>query len=180
AILPADRALVLDAGAFIGFASRYLSVSHPSRFTFCLDFAAIGLGHGTALGTALARPDITTVLCIGDGGLLMTLGELETAVRRQSPLVVIVLDDGAYGAERHYLDLMGIDHAESQFGQVPFARLADTLGMPSTTVRTPDDLAAVRSLLAEGRRPVLIDCKINGAVRPAWLEELFTGSGFGR
>jgi thiamine pyrophosphate-dependent acetolactate synthase large subunit-like protein len=180
AILPADRALVLDAGAFVGFASRYLSVSHPDNFTFCLDFAAIGLGHGTALGTALARPDITTVLCIGDGGLLMTLGELETAVRRQSPLVVIVLDDGAYGAERHYLDLMGIDHAESQFGQVPFARLADTLGMPSTTVRTPDDLAAVRSLLAEGRRPVLIDCKINGAVRPAWLEELFTGSGFGR
>jgi thiamine pyrophosphate-dependent acetolactate synthase large subunit-like protein len=180
AILPADRALVLDAGAFIGFASRYLSVSHPSRFTFCLDFAAIGLGHGTALGTALARPDTTTVLCIGDGGLMMTLGELETAVRRQVPLVVIVLDDGAYGAERHYLDLMGIDHAESQFGLVPFARLAETLGMPSTTVRTADDLALARSLLATGRRPVLIDCKINGAVRPAWLEELFTGTGFGR
>ena len=44
------------------------------------DFASIGLGFGAALGVAKARPDKTTVLVVGDGGFLMTMGELETVV----------------------------------------------------------------------------------------------------
>jgi acetolactate synthase I/II/III large subunit len=178
--VPADRTVVVDAGAFSGYASRYVSVPDPSRFAFCLDFSAVGLGHGTALGAAVARPDQTTVLFVGDGGLFLTLGELETAVREQIPLVLVVLDDGAYGAERHYLDVHGFPNRESLFATARFADVAQALGMAAVEVGSVDDLDKIEPALAAGRRPVLIDCKINGDMRPLWLEELYTASGYGR
>src|SRR6185437_4528904 len=79
-LLPANRNLVDDAGSFLGSVT-YLSVPGPDRFKLTSDFASIGLGFGTALGVAKARPNETTVLVIGDGGFLMTMGELETVVR---------------------------------------------------------------------------------------------------
>lgn len=178
--LPSDRTLVVDAGAYSGAASRYLDVPDPSRFMFCLDFSAVGLGHGTALGAAAARPDTTTVLCIGDGGLFLTLGELETAVREELSLVLVVLDDAAYGAERHYLDIVGMPNRESLFATARFREIAEALGMSAITVETEDDLAAIAPAIASPARPLLIDCKINGEIRPLWLEELYTAAGYGR
>jgi thiamine pyrophosphate-dependent acetolactate synthase large subunit-like protein len=99
-LLPGDRNLVCDAGNFLGVAP-YLSVPDPGHFKMTSDFASIGLGFGAALGLARGRPDKPTVLIIGDGGFLMTLGELETAAREDLPLIVIVMNDCAYaqGAE---------------------------------------------------------------------------------
>jgi thiamine pyrophosphate-dependent acetolactate synthase large subunit-like protein len=178
--LPADRNLVVDAGAFSGFASRYISVPDPTRFAFCLDFSAVGLGHGTALGAALAHPERTTALCIGDGGLMLTLGELETAQRCGIPLVVVCLDDGAYGAERHYLDIAGLPIAQSLFGMADFAGVAGALGLDALVVFEHADLERIEPAVSERRGPLLIDCKINGWLRPRWLEELYTSSGYGR
>jgi acetolactate synthase-1/2/3 large subunit len=178
--LPRDRALVVDAGAFSGYVSRYVGVPDPSRFAFCLDFSAVGLAHGTALGAAVARPDSTTVLFIGDGGLFLTLGELETAVREEIPLVIVVLDDGAYGAERHYLDIARMPNRESLFATADFAAVAEALGMSAVVVESADDVARVPPVLAARRGPLLVDCKINGELRPQWLEELYTASGYGR
>src|SRR5581483_281492 len=78
-LLPARRNLVYDAGNFLGIVP-YLSVPGPGHFKMTSDFASIGLGFGAALGVARARPRETTVLVIGDGGFLMTMGELETVV----------------------------------------------------------------------------------------------------
>ena len=89
-LLPARRNLVYDAGNFLGIVP-YLSVPGPGHFKLTSDFASIGMGFGTALGVAKARPDETTVLVVGDGGFLMTLGELETAVREDLPLVIVVM-----------------------------------------------------------------------------------------
>jgi len=180
AALPRDRTLVVDAGAFSGYVSRYVGVPDPSHFAFCLDFSAVGLAHGTALGAAVARPDSTTVLFIGDGGLFLTLGELETAVREEIPLVIVVLDDGAYGAERHYLDIAQLPNRESLFATARFADVARALGMDAVLVESEDDVAQVAPALAARRGPLLVDCKINGELRPQWLEELYTASGYGR
>jgi thiamine pyrophosphate-dependent acetolactate synthase large subunit-like protein len=177
--LPADRQVVVDAGAFSGFPSQYVSVPDPRAFAFCLDFSAVGLGHGTGLGAAVAGSDRCTALFIGDGGLLMTLGELETARRSELSLIYVVLDDGAYGAERHYLDLAGLPNSTSLFGMVDFAGIARALGMEAITLATPADLESLDGL-AERPRPLLVDCKIDGTIRPLWLEELYGGREYGR
>ena len=106
-ILPLDRALVLDGGHFMGFAAMHLSVPEPSQFVFTVDFGSIGLSIGAAIGAAVGRPGQTVITAIGDGGLLMSLGEFDTAVRYRLPIVFVVYNDEAYGAEMHFLRMLG-------------------------------------------------------------------------
>jgi acetolactate synthase I/II/III large subunit len=97
-LLPEQKNTVYDAGNFLGILP-YLSVPGPGHFKMTSEFASIGLGFGTAIGVARGRPDVPTVLIIGDGGFLMTMGELETVAREDIPLVIILMNNCAYGAD---------------------------------------------------------------------------------
>jgi acetolactate synthase I/II/III large subunit len=182
--LPRDRAVVLDAGHFTGYAARFLSTPGPRHFTACLDYAAVGVSHGTALGVAIADRSRRTVLVIGDGGLLMSLGELDTAGRYRLPLVIVVVNDAAYGAELHYLVLHGVATAADTtvFEERDFAQVAAPFGFESCVVRTVADARAAARFIERAQGPVLIDCRVVRDVRARWLEELFDESGgtFGR
>ena len=80
----------------------FLSVPDEAGFCFTQAFQSIGLGLATAIGAAIARPDRLAVAALGDGGALMGVSELETVTRLGLPMVVIVYDDEAYGAEVHH------------------------------------------------------------------------------
>lgn len=171
-ILPADRMILSDGGHHVGFSAMYMRVQSPHRFRFTLDFAAVGLGLGAAIGAAVARPQEQTVLFIGDGGLTMTLGDLETIVRYQLPLLIIVMNDCAYGAERHFLDLAGLPHEHAQFPDLDFAALADSLGLQAKTIDSLSELQSIRQQISTRlTAPLLLDCKIDPALRAEWLEE---------
>ena len=102
ALLPAERTVAVDSGNFMGYPSAYLAVPDAAGFCFTQGFQSIGLGLATALGAALARPDRLTVAALGDGGFLMGIAELETAVRLGIGLLIVVYDDAGYGAEFHH------------------------------------------------------------------------------
>jgi acetolactate synthase-1/2/3 large subunit len=169
-LLPANRNLVYDAGNFLGIVP-YLSVPGPGHFKLTSDFASIGLGFGTALGVAKARPDETTVLVVGDGGFLMTMGELETVVREDLPLIIVVMNDCAYGAELHFLKMRDLPVAKSVFPDVDYAPIAEAFGFQAATIRTLDELQKVAPLLARRDGPVLLDCKLNAAVAAPFMSE---------
>jgi len=169
-LLPQDRNLVVDGGNFLGVVP-YLSVPDPGAFKMIGDFASIGLGFGAALGMAKGRPDRTTVLVVGDGGFLMTLGELETVVREDLPLVIVVMNDCAYGAEVHFLRLRQQPVGKSVFPDVDFAPIAQGFGFEAATVRTLEDLERVAPKLRRPDGPVLIDCKINADVAAPFMSE---------
>jgi thiamine pyrophosphate-dependent acetolactate synthase large subunit-like protein len=172
--LPDKRTVTVDGGHFSGFPSTYLSVPDPSDFAFCLDFSAVGLGFGTALGVAVAKPDYTNVLVIGDGGLLMTLTELDTVSREQLPLLIVVVNDAAYGAELHYLTLQGMPAETSLVMERDFGRIAAGFDIPAMSVHTVEQAreAGRRARTVSG--PMLIDLHVNREVRARWLEELFS------
>ncbi|HJS87663.1 MAG TPA: thiamine pyrophosphate-dependent enzyme, partial [Acetobacteraceae bacterium] len=170
-LLPERRNLVYDAGNFLGVVP-YLAVPDPGHLKMTSDFASIGLGFGAALGFAKGRPDATTVLIIGDGGFLMTMGELETVVREDLPLVIVLLNDCAYGAELHFLKMRDLPVAKSVFPDVDFAPVAEAFGFQAATIRTLDDLRALAAVLAKPEGPVLLDCKINAAVAAPFMGEL--------
>ncbi len=170
-LLPERRNVVYDAGNFLGIAP-YLAVPDPGHFKLSSDFASIGLGFGTALGVAKGRPDATTVLFVGDGGFLMTMGELETVVREDLPLVVVVMNDCAYGAELHFLKMRDLPVAKSVFPDVDFAPVAEAFGFQAATIRTLEELQALAPMLAKPEGPVLLDCKINAAVAAPFMGEI--------
>jgi acetolactate synthase I/II/III large subunit len=170
-LLPASRNMVYDAGNFLGVVP-YLDVPDPDHFKMTNDFASIGLGFGAALGFARARPEEATVLVIGDGGFLMTMGELETVVREDLPLVIVLMNDCAYGAELHFLRLRQLPVAKSVFPDVDFAPIAAALGYEAHTIRSLDQLEALGSILANPEGPIFLDCKINADVAAPFMSEV--------
>lgn len=169
-MLPEDRNVIYDGGNFLQVVP-YVSVPSPQRVKQASDFGSIGMGFGVAMGYACAAPERTTVLFVGDGGLLMTLGELETAAREGIAMVIVVLNDCAYGAEVHYLAMRDMPTAKAAFVDIDFAPVAAAFGFETATVRSMNDLHALSSLLARPGGPVLIDCKINGAIPAPFMFE---------
>jgi acetolactate synthase-1/2/3 large subunit len=181
-LLPAERIVSVDSGNFMGYPSQYLAV--PDEFGFCFTqaFQAVGLGLYTAIGAALAQPDRLPVLGAGDGGFLMGISELETAVRLRLPLVCIVYNDAAYGAEVHHFGHGNdtIDLGSVTFPDTDIAAVARGFGAEAVTVRTVDDLHAVKAWIAayeDGHqdRPLVIDAKIASDGGSWWLAEAFQG-----
>ncbi|MGO4592154.1 thiamine pyrophosphate-binding protein [Paenarthrobacter sp. 2TAF44] len=181
-LLPAERIVAVDSGNFMGYPSQYLAV--PDEFGFCFSqaFQAIGLGLYTAIGAALAQPHRLPVLGAGDGGFLMGISELETAARLKLPLVCIVYNDAAYGAEVHHF---ASKHPEAELSSVVFpdtdiAAIARGFGAEGVTVRTAADLETVRPWVAAYEagtqdRPLVIDAKIASDGGSWWLAEAFQG-----
>ena len=175
----------------MGYPSTYLKV--PDEFGFCFTqaFQSIGLGLYTAIGAALARPDRLPVLGAGDGGFLMGISELETAVRLELPLVCIIYNDAGYGAEVHHfgagaesqggpaVDPDGgpaVDLGTVTFPDTDIAAIARGFGADAVTVRSVGDLAAVRTWLqGTPNRPLVIDAKIASDGGAWWLAEAFKG-----
>ena len=175
-LLPSERVISVDSGNFMGYPSMFLSVPDEQGFCFTQAFQAIGLGLATAIGAALARPDRLPVAALGDGGALMGAAELDTVRRLGLPMVVIVYNDDAYGAEVHHF--AGADNPMDTvtFPDTDIAAVARGYGFTATIVRSTDDLDPVRDWL-DGPRdtPLLIDAKINADQPSWWLEEAFRG-----
>ncbi len=167
------RILVVDSGHFSGFANVYIHVDEPGDYVFAHDFGAVGLGMGSAIGAAIGRPEDRVVLVIGDGGLMMSLVDLETAARERLSLVVIVFNDGGYGAEAHRLRLAGADPGPALFANPSFEGVARSLGCVGVTLRTPEDLAGLQDLLGDTGRPLLIDCHLDPMIRSRTMDALY-------
>jgi thiamine pyrophosphate-dependent acetolactate synthase large subunit-like protein len=175
-LLPAERTVAVDSGNFMGYPSMYLSVPDEAGFCFTQAFQSIGLGLATAIGAAIARPDRLAVAALGDGGALMGVSELETIVRLGLPMVVVVYDDEAYGAEVHHFGPDGDPLEVVRFPPTDIAAIGRGFGFEGVTVREAADLAPVRGWLDGPRgRPLLIDAKVTSAHGSWWLEEAFRG-----
>ncbi|TDE90891.1 thiamine pyrophosphate-binding protein [Occultella glacieicola] len=175
-ILDADRVVAVDSGNFLGYPSMFLEVADERSLCFSQAFQCVGLGLGSAIGTALAHPGRLPVLGTGDGGILMAASELETVVRLGLPLVVIVYNDGGYGAELHHFGRSGTDHGFVEFGDTDLAAIARGYGFTGVTVRRPEDLAPVIDWLRGPRdTPLLIDAKVADSEPSWWLAEAFRG-----
>jgi thiamine pyrophosphate-dependent acetolactate synthase large subunit-like protein len=172
-LLPLERTVVVDSGHFMGFPAMYLRVPDAAGFVFTQSFQSIGLGLANAIGAAIARPDRLTVAALGDGGALMSIQELETAVRLRLPLLAVVYNDAAYGAEVHHFGPDGHDLGIVRFPETDIAALARGAGAAAITVRELSDIAAVGDWLERRDRPLVVDAKVNPDVCAEWLEEAF-------
>jgi thiamine pyrophosphate-dependent acetolactate synthase large subunit-like protein len=172
-LLPGERTVVVDSGHFMGFPAMYLAVPDPPGFVFTQSFQSIGLGLANAIGAALARPDRLTVAALGDGGAMMGLPELETAARLRLPILFVIYDDSAYGAEVHHFRPMGHPVETVQFPDTDFAAIARGAGGQGVTVRTLADLRPVEAWLERRDGPLLVDAKVDPDVCAEWLEEAF-------
>jgi thiamine pyrophosphate-dependent acetolactate synthase large subunit-like protein len=160
-LLPPGCAVVSDVGRFIAGSWPYLTKATAGRFTAMTGFGSIGLGVAAGIGTAVSGVAGLTVVLVGDGGFMMHAAELATAVRESLSLLVVVYNDGAYGAEYQKLLNEGFaaDHAYNQWPDI--AATASALGAHTVTVRSPADFDSLAPLLAGITGPVVVDIRLD-------------------
>ncbi|NYE18287.1 thiamine pyrophosphate-binding protein [Microbacterium immunditiarum] len=164
ALLPAERTVVVDGGHFTIWPMTYMRHEGPDSLLWACDFGAMGCGLGPSIGAAVGRDDRLTVLCIGDCGFYMTMGELEVAVREGLPLLVVCFNDGAAGSEVVLAEIAGLPPDDAIFGTADLAKAASAVGAEAAVIETLDDLEPALSAWTE-RGPLFLDCRITRSVR---------------
>jgi acetolactate synthase-1/2/3 large subunit len=137
--LPQDWEMVNSGGHCSWFFAQMPS-RRQENFMTIREFGAIGNGISFAMGVAAARPDSTVVLFDGDGSLMMHVQELETIKRHGLDILIVVINDGAYGSEIHKLRSEGMSEEGAVFGYCDFAGIARGFGLQGKTFKDLRDL----------------------------------------
>jgi len=164
--LPGDAILTLDAGSFAASAYRIIPFAPPQRLLAPIS-GAMGFGIPAAVAAGLREPGRTIVCMVGDGGFLMTGGELAVALERRLPLKVIVSVNGVYGSIRiHQERLYPGRPSGTSFTNPDFALIGRAFGFPVTHIRTLADLAKLPELLRSPDGEFIVVETSVGAVLP--------------
>ena len=176
-LLPADRVIVHDGGHFIGWANMYWPVASPDRMIMVgTAYQSIGLGFASVPGAALGKPESTVVLSSGDGGGLMAIADLDSAVRAAGGRgLAVVWNDCAYGAEVNLYGLQGLAKEPMLIPEVSFAKFAEAVGAEGVVVRTLADLDRLETWAAtpvNQRRFLLLDLRVSVQVVAPYQQEI--------
>jgi thiamine pyrophosphate-dependent acetolactate synthase large subunit-like protein len=174
-LLPEGCLVTCGAAHFFSFPIMYLGLPEGGEINFSYQLGAVGQTLPIAIGIGMAHPGRPHVLIEGDGSLLMHIQELDTAARAGIPLVVLVWNDGGYGAEVHKLRAKGFDPALAQWPSADFAAIARGFGGDGMRIDALDELApAVRRGLAS-KRLFVIDARVSPSVMSDPYEKLHYG-----
>ncbi|MGZ8295862.1 MAG: acetolactate synthase large subunit [Allosphingosinicella sp.] len=159
--MPADGILCLDNGVYkIWFARNY-----PARApnTVLLDnaLATMGAGLPSAMASAMVYPGRKVMAICGDGGFMMNSQEMETAVRLELDLVVLVLRDDAYGMIRWKQANMGFDDFGLTYGNPDFVKYAESYGAHGHRVESAEGVPALLRHCLDTPGVHLIDCPVD-------------------
>jgi acetolactate synthase-1/2/3 large subunit len=155
-ILPEDAILTTDAGNFAGWAGRGFRFRKPGTFVGPTS-GAMGYGLPAAIAASLVHRDRPVVALTGDGGLAMTMAELETSVREGARVIVLVFDNQRFGTIRMWQERRGRGQGvATELGPVDFTAIARAVGARGVRVESDAEFeGALRQALAESRTSVI-------------------------
>ena len=167
---PPETIVTVDSGNNTGFPAVFHEIGTAGRMLVNGNFGSMGYALPAALGAKVADPDRPVVCYAGDGSLMQVLGDLETAVRYDLGVVVVIYNDASYGIIRHRQHLEYGRETGASYESPDFAAVAEGLGARGVTVRSLDDLEPVERHLAEGSdTPLVVDARtIPEVARPGF------------
>ena len=160
--LPENAILVADTGHAGIWTGSMVDLNHAGQ-SYIRCAGSLGWGLPGAMGVQCAEPDRPVICFTGDGGLWYHIGELDTAVRYNIPVVTVVnnnqgLLQNKRGDDRGYANVEGADSSELwQFNDVDLSKVAESMGAFGIRVTQPGDIqSAIEQALASGR-PAIVD-----------------------
>jgi acetolactate synthase-1/2/3 large subunit len=160
-VLGAEDILISDVGAHKMWIARHYHCAQPNTCLISNGFAAMGIAIPGAIAAKLVHPDRQVIAATGDGGFMINMQELETAVRLKTPFVTLIFNDGGYGLiewkQRQYFG----SSAFVKFGNPDFVQLVESMGLKGYRITDSADLLpTLREALAQDV-PTAIDCPID-------------------
>ncbi|NJK41975.1 MAG: acetolactate synthase large subunit [Acaryochloridaceae cyanobacterium SU_2_1] len=160
-ILESEDIVISDVGAHKMWMARHYHCERPNTCLISNGFAAMGIAIPGALAAKLVHPDRHVVAVTGDGGFMMNMQELETALRIGVAFTTIIFNDGGYGLiewkqQQHYGAASFI-----KFGNPDFVGLAQSMGLKGYRIESTADLIPTLKTALAQAVPTIIDCPID-------------------
>ncbi len=160
-VMGAEDIVISDVGAHKMWMARQYHCACPNTCLISNGFAAMGIAIPGALAAKLINPDRQVVAVTGDGGFMMNMQELETALRVKTPFVTIIFNDGGYGLIEWKQQSYFGRSSHISFGNPDFVALAKSLGLQGYRLENTDEfIPTLKAALAQPV-PSIIDCPIN-------------------
>jgi len=156
--LPRDGIVVADM-TMLGYASeQYLPVYEPRTYVHPAELCTIGCGLPLAIGAKVAAPGRPVVALCGDGGFLLNVGELATAVQEQIPVVVVIFNDSAYTAVKNeQRRRFGARYIATDLLAPDYVAMARSFRANGIYVETPTELRDAIGTAIGNARPTVIE-----------------------
>ena len=160
--LASDAVFVADTGYSAAWAGALSEMRQASR-NFIRADGSLGWAFPASLGAQIAEPDKQVVCITGDGGFGYHIGDIETAIRLQLPVIVVILNNQTLGFEEHVQDLLyGKVVAEvNSFHDVDYGKIATAFGANGFRVTNADEFARALAVGLERTGPTIIDAVID-------------------
>ncbi len=162
---PPQSVTVLDGGNTTLWGVAYNQIFQPRSFLYSVKMGYLGTGLPFAIGAKLADPQRPVYCITGDGALGFNALELETALREDVPIVVIVVVDEGWGMERSAYAFQGYppeaQHGIDISGQVRYDLLAQSLGCYGEKVDEPEQLEPALQRAVESGKPALLHVTVD-------------------
>jgi acetolactate synthase-1/2/3 large subunit len=166
--------LVSDVGLHKLWIARMFPAHEPDTVFIANGLAGMGIALPTGIAAKLVRPDRNVVTVSGDGGFLMNVQELETAVRLRTAVVNVIWENAQYGSIVWKQDKKFGRHFGTDFTNPDFVRLADAFGMPAWRCEAVEDLGRYLQQALSLDVPSLIVVPIDYSIDVSISEELGT------
>lgn len=159
--MPDDGIVCLDNGMYKLWFARYFRARSPNSLLLDNALATMGAGLPSAIAAKIVHPERKVLAVVGDGGLMMSVQELETAVRLGLDLTVLIVRDDAYGMIRWKQAEMGLpDHAMT-FANPDFVKLAEAFGAHGHRPTSADETGAILRSCLDAKGVHVIDVAID-------------------
>ncbi len=170
-VLDEEDIVVLDNGIYKLWFCRLYKTYKPNTFLVDNALASMGAGLPSAMTAKMLNPRRRVLAVVGDGGFMMSAQELETAIRCNIPVVVLILNDNAYGFIKWEQEAKGFTNFGLDLGNPDFVTFAESFGAAGFSVREGDDLSHVLNEAFALNRPAVVECPIDYSANYATFSE---------
>ena len=152
-----DAVFTVDTGMTCVWGARYLQATGKRHILGSFNHGSMANALPQAIGAALAYPDRQVVALCGDGGLSMTLGDLETVVQYKLPIKIIVFNNRSLGMVKLEMEVDGLPDWQTNMLNPDFAQVAEAMGMTGFNVSDPEEVLTTLLNAFELDGPVLVN-----------------------
>jgi acetolactate synthase I/II/III large subunit len=153
--------LISDVGAHKMWIARHYHCDRPNTCLISNGFAAMGIAIPGAVAAKLIYPDRNVVAVTGDGGFMMNMQELETAVRVGANFTVLIFNDGGYGLIEWKQKVQYGTSAFIKFNNPDFVKLAESMGLKGYRINSAEELLPTLKDAIAQPVPTVIDCPVD-------------------
>ena len=153
-----DSVVIGDGGDFVSFAGKFIEPKRPGHWLDPGPYGCLGTGLGYAMASAVAKPSSQTVLLMGDGAAGFSLMDVDTLVRHNLPVVMVVGNNSAWGLEKHPMRLLHqYDVAADLQAGLQYDQVVKALGGAGETVSDPEEIGAALDRAFAADVPYLVN-----------------------